>query len=163
MKHRIPHSWSIRLPVSVHTHTPIDRNRKRFLACARNDMWEKIAPHSLSYHSHPIRPCGAPSPRGEGFDTRIPSSPLNPKPNEGKAKSTSLQMSFKSNKKGAVKKWILISSQLLLLCPFLLLVVKNKRKRAYFPLSPKNQLFKIKLPYPYVPVASYGICTGWIQ
>ena len=37
---------------------------------------------------------------------------------------------------------------------------KNKRKRAYFPLSPKNQLFKIKLPYPYVPVASYGICTG---
>ena len=46
------------------------------------------------------------------------------------------------------------------LCPFLLLVVKNKRKRAYFPLSPKNQLFKIKLPYPYVPVASYGICTG---
>ena len=46
------------------------------------------------------------------------------------------------------------------LCPFLLLVVKNKRERAYFPLSPKNQLFKIKLPYPYVPVASYGICTG---
>ena len=43
---------------------------------------------------------------------------------------------------------------------FSLLVVKNKRKRAYFPLSPKNQLFKIKLPYPYVPVASYGICTG---
>ena len=28
----------------------------------------------LSYHSHPIRPCGAPSPRGEGYDTRIPSS-----------------------------------------------------------------------------------------
>ena len=28
----------------------------------------------LSYHSHPIRPCGAPSPRGEGCDTRIPSS-----------------------------------------------------------------------------------------
>ena len=44
---------------------------------------------------------------------------------------------------------------------FSLLVVKNKRKRAYFPLSPqKNWLFKIKLPYPYVPVASYGICTG---
>ena len=28
----------------------------------------------LSYHSHPIRPCGAPFPRGEGCDTRIPSS-----------------------------------------------------------------------------------------
>jgi hypothetical protein len=27
----------------------IDRKRKRFLACARNDMREKIAPHSLSY------------------------------------------------------------------------------------------------------------------
>ena len=49
MKHRIPHSWRIRLPVSVHTHTPIDRKRKRFLARARNDMLEKIAPHSLSY------------------------------------------------------------------------------------------------------------------
>ena len=28
----------------------------------------------LSYHSHPIRPCGAPSPREEGCNTRIPSS-----------------------------------------------------------------------------------------
>ncbi len=28
----------------------------------------------LSYHSHPIRPCGAPSPLEEGCDTRIPSS-----------------------------------------------------------------------------------------
>ena len=28
----------------------------------------------LSYHSHPIRPYGAPSPRGEGCDARIPSS-----------------------------------------------------------------------------------------
>ena len=28
----------------------------------------------LSYHSHPIRPYGPPSPRGEGCDTRIPSS-----------------------------------------------------------------------------------------
>ena len=37
MKHRIPHSWSIRLPVSVHTHPPSYRKRKRFLACARND------------------------------------------------------------------------------------------------------------------------------
>ncbi len=31
-------------------------------------------PRYLSYHSHPIRPFGAPSPRGEGCDTRIPSS-----------------------------------------------------------------------------------------
>ena len=36
-------------------------DRKPYLGC-------------LSYHSHPIRPCGAPSPRGEGCDTRIPSS-----------------------------------------------------------------------------------------
>ena len=28
----------------------------------------------LSYHSHPIRPCGAPSPRVEGCDARLPSS-----------------------------------------------------------------------------------------
>ena len=33
-----------------------------------------VLPICLSYHSHPIRPCGAPSPRGEGCDTRIPSS-----------------------------------------------------------------------------------------
>ena len=45
-------------------------------------------------------------------------------------------------------------------CLFSLLAVKSKRKRVYFPLSPKNQLFKIKLPYPYVPAASYGIYTG---
>ena len=31
-------------------------------------------PFCLSYHSHPICPCGAPSPRGEGYDARIPSS-----------------------------------------------------------------------------------------
>ena len=34
----------------------------------------KPYPSCLSYHSHPIRPCGAPSPRGEGCDTRILSS-----------------------------------------------------------------------------------------
>ena len=28
-----------RLPVSVHTHTSFDRQRKRFLVCARNDTW----------------------------------------------------------------------------------------------------------------------------
>ena len=30
-------AWSIRLPASVRTHTPFQRERKRFLACARND------------------------------------------------------------------------------------------------------------------------------
>ena len=49
----------------------------------------------LSYHSHPIRPFRAPSPRGEGCDTRIPSSKkggeaatstLNLEPNESKVK-----------------------------------------------------------------------------
>ena len=34
----------------------------------------KPYPNCLSCHSHPIRPCGAPSPRGEGYDARIPSS-----------------------------------------------------------------------------------------
>ena len=36
----------------------------------------KPYPSCLSCHSHPIRPCGAPSPRGEGCDTRIPSSKI---------------------------------------------------------------------------------------
>ena len=35
---------------------------------------QKTYPSCLSYHSHPIRPCGAPSSRGEGCDTRLPSS-----------------------------------------------------------------------------------------
>ena len=34
----------------------------------------------LSYRLCPIRPCGAPSPRGEGCDTRIPSSKKAAKP-----------------------------------------------------------------------------------
>ena len=34
----------------------------------------KPYPNCLLCHSHPIRPCGAPSPRGEGCDTRILSS-----------------------------------------------------------------------------------------
>ena len=37
-------------------------------------MTGKPDPICLSCHSHPIRPYGAPSPRGEGCDTRIPSS-----------------------------------------------------------------------------------------
>ena len=52
--------------------------RQRWIGCFR--MQNKCAsllpvlPICLSYHSHPIRPCGAPSLRGEGCDTRIPSS-----------------------------------------------------------------------------------------
>ena len=52
--------------------------RQRWIGCFR--MQHKCAslfpvlPIYLSYHSHPIRPCGAPSPRGEGCDTEIPSS-----------------------------------------------------------------------------------------
>ena len=53
----------------------------------------KPYPSCLSCHSHPIRPFRAPSPRGEGCDTRIPSSKkrrrsshLNPEPNESKVK-----------------------------------------------------------------------------
>ena len=34
----------------------------------------KPYPSCLSCHSHPIRPFRTPSPRGEGYDTRIPSS-----------------------------------------------------------------------------------------
>ena len=34
----------------------------------------------LSCHSHPIRPCGASSPRGGGCDTRLPSSKQATKP-----------------------------------------------------------------------------------
>ena len=39
---------------------------------------------------------------------------------------------------------------------------KKQEEKGILPPSPpkKNQLFKIKLPYPYAPVASYGICTG---
>ena len=53
----------------------------------------KPYPSYLSCHSHPIRPFRAPPPRGEGCDTRIPSSKkrrrsrhLNPEPNESKVK-----------------------------------------------------------------------------
>ena len=54
--------------------------------------------HWLSYRSHPIRPCGAPSPRGEGCDTRLPSSKKAAKPPPyNKAPSTSVGMTFKGN------------------------------------------------------------------
>ena len=52
----------------------------------------------LSYHSHPIRPFGAPSPRGEGCDTRISSSRKAAKPLPyNKAPSTSVGMTFKED------------------------------------------------------------------
>ena len=63
----------------------------------------KPYPSCLSCHSHPIRPCGAPSPRGEGCDTRIPSSKkggeaatraLNPEPNESKVKRSCEEMNL---------------------------------------------------------------------
>ena len=37
---------------------------------------------------------------------------------------------------------------------------KKQEEKGILPPSPQNQLLKIKLPYPYAPVASYGICTG---
>ena len=43
-------------------------------------MTGKPDPNCLSYHSHPIRPCGAPSPTGEDCDTGIPSSKQATKP-----------------------------------------------------------------------------------
>ena len=61
----------------------------------------KPYPSCLSCHSHPIRPCGAPSPRGEGCDTRIPSfkkrgeavtSTLNLETNESKVKRSCEEM-----------------------------------------------------------------------
>ena len=59
----------------------------------------KPYPSCLSCHSHPIRPFRAPSPRGEGCDTRIPSSKkrrrsrhLNPEPNESKVKRSCEEM-----------------------------------------------------------------------
>ena len=52
----------------------------------------------LSYRLCPIRPCGAPSPRGEGYDTRIPSSKKAAKPPPyNKALSTSVGMTFKKD------------------------------------------------------------------
>ena len=48
-----------------------------------------------------------------------------------------------------------------LLWPFFTPGSKKQEEKGILPPSPpQNQLFKIKLPYPYVPVAFYGICTG---
>ena len=51
----------------------------------------KPYPSCLSCHSHPIRPCGAPSPRREGCDTRIPSSKKG-----GEAATRALSPSYQS-------------------------------------------------------------------
>ena len=56
MKHRIPYSWSIRLPVSVRTHTPSYRKRKRFLAFARNDGTGEDRPSSSFTPPHRVMP-----------------------------------------------------------------------------------------------------------
>ena len=52
--------------------------RQRWIGCFRKQhkcaALSPVLPIYFSCHSHPIRPFGAPSPRGEGCDTRIPSS-----------------------------------------------------------------------------------------
>ena len=65
-----------------HCHTSLPRMGKvdrvsgaRVLSYA--EQMRRAFPYTtscLSYHSHPIRPCGTPSPTGEGCDTRLPSS-----------------------------------------------------------------------------------------
>ena len=56
-------------------HRPIKKGGARVLSlAAQMRLSFSYTTNCLSYHSHPIRPCGAPSPREEGCDTRIPSS-----------------------------------------------------------------------------------------
>ena len=56
-------------------HRPIKKGGAQVLSqVAQMRLSFPYATFCLSYHSHPIRPCGAPSPRGEGCDARIPSS-----------------------------------------------------------------------------------------
>ena len=54
-------SFFARIPLAFCAPSYTRSDRKPYLGC-------------LSCHSHPICPCGAPSPRGEGCDTGIPSS-----------------------------------------------------------------------------------------
>ena len=59
------------------SHSPVFLCARKISRCARNDDTGKAVfsfsaclkriPHSLSYRQYPIRPFGAPSPRGEGF------------------------------------------------------------------------------------------------
>ena len=56
-------------------HRPIKKGGAQvLLQAAQMRLPFPYATICLSYHSHSIRPCGAPSPRGEGCDTRLPSS-----------------------------------------------------------------------------------------
>ena len=52
--------------------------RQQWIGCFRKQhkcaALSPVLPIYFSCHSHPIRPFGAPSPRGEGCDTRLPSS-----------------------------------------------------------------------------------------
>ena len=65
-----------------HCHTSLPRMGKRDRVSGARVLSLAVQMHlsfsctinCLSYHSHPIRPCRAPSPTGEGGDTRIPSS-----------------------------------------------------------------------------------------
>ena len=51
MKRRNPRVYGVRrFPFSDTLLFLLDRKRKRFLACARNDTREKVAPHHLSHH-----------------------------------------------------------------------------------------------------------------
>ena len=62
-------------------HRPIKKcGAQVLLQAAQMRLSFPYATICLSYHSHSIRPCGAPSPRGEGCDTRIPSSKKAAKP-----------------------------------------------------------------------------------
>ena len=62
-------------PLSPFSHSRFTGLQKGSLHFGPHDTQERrIVSHRLSYHVCPICPCGAPSPRGEGYDTRIPSS-----------------------------------------------------------------------------------------
>ena len=87
--HMPPHSNdTLVLPFSPFPHPRFTALQEGSLYFGPQDTQERrIVSYRFSYHSHPIRPCGAPSPRGEGCDTRIPSSKksrrsrhLNPEP-----------------------------------------------------------------------------------
>ena len=56
-------------------HRPIKKGGAQVLSqAAQMRLSFPYATFCLSYYVCPIRPCGAPFPRGEGYDTRNPSS-----------------------------------------------------------------------------------------
>ena len=67
------------------------QRRSGAFVCRTNAPLFPCTTNCLSCHSHPIRPCGAPSPRGEGCDTRIPSSKKG-----GEAATRALNPSYQS-------------------------------------------------------------------